>query len=541
MLKAITASDPKKEEAWIEAAGFYLRRQKLEDAEQELKAGIQQNGNSFKIRFALAELYANTGRVDQAMTLLKECLGLSKDAANPNVIQAKSALAKVSLARQDLDEAKKYADEVMKESPKNADALFTRGTVYLLRGEAANAIPDFRAVVTENPHFIPGYIRLAEAHALNAESNLAMDTLKTALGIDPKSRDLNRALAHQYAIQRNFKEAEGILRKVLQANPKDLEVQVELGDLFLATGKYKEAEGLYAEVKKKAPNAPIGYVKMAQVSMAQGKWDQAVPVLEQALKANPNADAVVATLAQAYIRAKKPAKAIALADARIAKNPKDAFACNLLGEIQSSQQNFVKAEEAFRKSIEIQPLWPVPRNNLAMLLLAQGRKEEAINGLESAIKANPDNMAAYLSIARIYVQGKEYKKAMEACERALARKPELWAASNDLAFLMTESGGNLDEALKMAQKALIQRPAEPSVQDTVGWIYYKKGDAAKAIEYLERARAKTADDPSISYHLGMAYAKTGKTTQAKEYLTKALSANREFLGKEDAERALKGM
>jgi tetratricopeptide (TPR) repeat protein len=266
-----------------------------------------------------------------------------------------------------------------------------------------------------------------------------------------------------------------------------------------------------------------------------------VPELEQALKLNPSGDAVVATLAQAYVRAKQPAKAIALADARIAKNPNDAFAYNLLGEIQLGQQNSAKAEEAFRKSIEVQPLWPVPRNNLAALLLAHGRKEEAINGLESAIKANPDNLSAYLSIARIYVQGKEYKKVMETCKRVLARKPELWVASNDLAFLMAESGGNLDEALAMAQKALTQRSAGPSVLDTVGWIYYKKGDAAKAIEYLERARARTADDPSMNYHLGMAYAKTGKTAQAKEYLTKAIAANRDFLGKEDAERALKGM
>ena len=94
VLKAVTSADPKKEEAWIEVAGFYLQRQKLDDAERELKAGIQQNDKSFKIRFALSELYANTGRVDQAVALLKECLGLAKDAASPEVIQAKNALAK---------------------------------------------------------------------------------------------------------------------------------------------------------------------------------------------------------------------------------------------------------------------------------------------------------------------------------------------------------------------------------------------------------------------------------------------------------------
>ena len=193
-LKAVTASDPKKEDAWIEVAGFYLQRKKMDDAERELKAGIQHNDKSMKIRFALADLYAGTGRVDEATALLKECLGFSKDAASPDVIQAKNALAKIALARRDFNEAKRYADEVIKESPKNTDALFARGTVYLTKGEAASAIPDFRTVVTENPQFIPAQIRLAEAHALNGEPNLAMDTLKAALRVDPKSRDLNRAL-----------------------------------------------------------------------------------------------------------------------------------------------------------------------------------------------------------------------------------------------------------------------------------------------------------------------------------------------------------
>ena len=100
-----------------------------------------------------------------------------------------------------------------------------------------------------------------------------------------------------------------------------------------------------------------------------------------------------------------------------------------------------------------------------------------------------------------------------------------------MAFLLADTGGDLDKALALAQKALTQRPEEGPVLDTVGWIYYKKGDAAKAIEYLERARAKSPDDPTVNYHLGMAYAKAGKKDAAKEYLKKALAAGREFPGK----------
>jgi tetratricopeptide (TPR) repeat protein len=242
VLKAVTSADSKKEEAWIEVAGFYLQRRKVDDAEQTLKAGIQQNEKGVKIRFALGELYANTGRVDEAVALLKECLGLAKDAASPEAIQAKNALAKIALVRQDLAEAKKYADEVLKESPKNTDALFTRGTVYLLRGEAASAIPDFRAVVTENPQFIPAHIRLHPLLPLN------LDTLKAAQRSTPNRT--STALARQCHAENT--EAESTLKNP-QANPNDLEVQVELGDL--PRHGNQQAEAQYAEVKRKRPSS----------------------------------------------------------------------------------------------------------------------------------------------------------------------------------------------------------------------------------------------------------------------------------------------
>lgn len=540
VLKAITAANPKKEEAWIESAGFYFLYKKYEEAEKEFKAGIQQNQNSFKIRFALSDLYANTGRMDQAVATLKECLGLSKEAASQDIIQTKNALTKIALSRQDFAEAKKYVDEIIKESPKNTEAIFNRGTIYLQQGDATRAIVDLRTVVTDKPQFIPGHIRLAEAHTYNGDFNLAVDTLKAALRIDPKSRDLNRTLAKEYAIQKNPKEAEAILRMLLQANPNDLEVQFELGDIFMSAGDFKRAEELYVAAKNNAPNSIVGYVKVAQANMAQGKWDRAVAELNEAMRLNPQAENATALLAQAYLKQKKPASALALAEARIAKNPQDAFALNLLGEIQISQRDLVNAEENFRKAMAIQPRWIVPQNNLVNSYLMEGKKDEALKGLEAAIKANPDNYTAYMSIAQIYVRDKAYKKAMETYERVLARKPGLWTAANDLAYLMSETRGDLDKALTLAQKSLAQRSEEPIILDTIGWIFFKKGDVNKAIEYLERARSRTATvSPSLNYHLGAAYAKAGMTSAAREYLKKAVSSAADFMGKEEAQTILK--
>ena len=197
VLKGITSANASSEDSWIQTSGFYIIYGKHEDAERELKAGINQNKKSFKLRLALSELYLNTGRTDQAITVLKECLSLSSKESDPNIIQAKNMLARIALSRYLLAEAKTYVDEVLKASSKNTDAIFTRGSIYLFQGDVIKAIADFRTVVTDKPQFIPGHIRLAEAHRYNGEPNLAIDTLKTALRIDPKSRELNRALGQR--------------------------------------------------------------------------------------------------------------------------------------------------------------------------------------------------------------------------------------------------------------------------------------------------------------------------------------------------------
>jgi predicted Zn-dependent protease len=90
----------------------------------------------------------------------------------------------------------------------------------------------------------------------------------------------------------------------------------------------------------------------------------------------------------------------------------------------------------------------------------------------------------------------------------------------------------------MAQKAMQLKPGETSVLDTIGWIYFKKGDANKAVEYLRRAQAGNPAALTINYHLGMAFHKTGNNADARKYLTKAVSGAGDFPGKAEARKVL---
>jgi Tfp pilus assembly protein PilF len=113
--------------------------------------------------------------------------------------------------------------------------------------------------------------------------------------------------------------------------------------------------------------------------------------------------------------------------------------------------------------------------------------------------------------------------------------------SNDLAFLLAEqgkSGKQLDRARDLAQKALNAHPNETSIQDTLGWVYYKQGDMKHASDLIEKAYAKSANSPAINYHMGMVSYKAGKLADAKNYLTKAVKSGEPFDGKEEAQGML---
>jgi Flp pilus assembly protein TadD len=103
----------------------------------------------------------------------------------------------------------------------------------------------------------------------------------------------------------------------------------------------------------------------------------------------------------------------------------------------------------------------------------------------------------------------------------VAANPDEAQASNNLAYLLAEHGGNLDEALKYAQKAVELTPDSPAYADTLGWILYRKGVYASAVRYLETA-AKAQKLTVAKYHLAMAYARTSDWSRGRSTLNAAL-------------------
>jgi Flp pilus assembly protein TadD len=130
------------------------------------------------------------------------------------------------------------------------------------------------------------------------------------------------------------------------------------------------------------------------------------------------------------------------------------------------------------------------------------------------------------------------ERAIVEYEQALKANPQSWRVANDLAFLLGETSRDINRAIALAEQARTLNPKELTVQDTLGWLYLKKGDTAKALELLKPVQAKAPDASVINYHLGMALYKAGKPQEARDLLKKSVSRKDVFPGRGEAEHTL---
>ena len=164
----------------------------------------------------------------------------------------------------------------------------------------------------------------------------------------------------------------------------------------------------------------------------------------------------------------------------------------------------------------------------------QGKLDAALVEFDAVAQRSPRSVAA-LTMAGIIVQTKgDIAGARSRFERVMQIDPEAAVAANNLAWIYAEHEGNLDVALNLAQTAQRRMPDVAAVNDTLGFIYYKKNLASLAISALKVGAEKDPGNAQVQYHLGLAYASEGDTAQARHSLDRALTLR---LNADDAQRA----
>ena len=231
-----------------------------------------------------------------------------------------------------------------------------------------------------------------------------------------------------------------------------------------------------------------------------------------------------------YLAEKQVDQAIVAARAQIAKSPGVGGFYDLLGTALFQKKELNNAESAFNKAIELD------RNNSDALLklgqveAAQGSASQALATYQQSIKEHPREIGFYILAGELYESQKNWDQAKTMYQKALEIQPDNALASNNLAYVLLQQGGNVDVALAMAQTARRGMPESSNAADTLGWAYFQKGVYQSAIQMFQESlrlseRRGAADDPAVHYHLAMAYEKLNQTSQARQQLERVLKIN----------------
>jgi len=128
----------------------------------------------------------------------------------------------------------------------------------------------------------------------------------------------------------------------------------------------------------------------------------------------------------------------------------------------------------------------------------QGNTEEYRQYLDKALEADPNELDTLIACYQLPDQTPEYRdKIVAAVRRATeALQKEVEAAEspmdqasayNQYAWLVGNTEGDTDLALKYAHRAVELVPDSGAYLDTLAHVYYGRGDYAKAVEYQEQA------------------------------------------------------
>jgi tetratricopeptide (TPR) repeat protein len=551
--------DPKALNAQLALGGFYQERNRLPEAEQQYKHAIEIAPKDPTPREALVRLYMAEGKKAEAEASLKaaksdlsetsegyrilgdfyyasgdidkateEYASLYKD--HPRDLQVKKNYVQLLILKNQMEEATKLNDELLKANAHDVDALIYRGEMRLHRGDATGAVDSLQTAISNDNGNAVAHYQLGLAFDMQHNDERAESELREAIQLRPDLMDAERALASLELRRGDLAALTQTAQAIITGAPTAPDgylmralAEMNREDFSAAQQDLNKAIGL-------APASPTPYVQMGNLYQLQKKYEEAIQSYQQALEKDAASTDAMQGIMNAYLAEKQPDKAIAAARAQIAKSPNTSGFYDLLGTALSQKKDFSGADAALRKAIALDANNSDAMLKLGQVQVAQGSVDQALALYLQSIKDHPREIAFYILAGEMYESQKKWTDAQGMYQKALEIQPDNPRASNNLAYLLLQQGGNVDLALAMAQTARRGMPDSSNAADTLGWAYFQKGVYKSAIDMFQESlrlneKRGANDDPTVHYHLGLAYEKVNQPVQARQQLERVLKIN----------------
>jgi Flp pilus assembly protein TadD len=215
-------------------------------------------------------------------------------------------------------------------------------------------------------------------------------------------------------------------------------------------------------------------------------------------------------------------KAIALLQQDLQKGPQSNNEVrSLLADVAERSGQYDLALAQYEQLARLQPDSAALALRLGLTYQKKHESAQAAAEFERASKLTPEDARAYGYLGQALDESGRKPEAIAADRRSLALDSHNPWVMNNLAYLMADTGGDLNEAAKLALEAVRLQPNEVSFSDTLGWVYLKKGDSSSALHVFESACQKNPGDVTFHIHLAMALLASGDRNKSRSELKAA--------------------
>lgn len=499
LLCGLGCRSPRQREARFLASGQqYLKAGDLARAIIQFRSAVRAMPADPEAHYQLGLAYLQARDPAQAALALRRATEL-----NPHHSQAQLKLAQLMLASTNRDliqKAQLRIQQILSDSPANADALYLLAASQMGMGEAQQAAESLGRALERQPQHLKSAAALALLKLRQNDPNGAEAVLKKLVDSNSRSADA-AALLGSFYVARQPAQAEAMFLRAAQIDPKNGPALLQLAALQLRAGRRPEAEQTYKRISE-LPDRRYRPV-YATYLMTIGKTSAGIAEFEKLAGKDPGDRAARDRLTAAYLAAGRVAEAQTLLTKALKANPKDVGALLQRAQISISQGKYPDAESDAVQVLHYQANSADAHYVLAVVQKARGSELQQRQELNEAVRLRKGFLQARIELANLLIAARSPQVALnlmnEAPEEQRTTLPYLTTRNRVLIAL-----GDLEGARKGVAKGLtLSRSAEFLVQD--GWLKLLARDFRGCRASSEEALRAAPEDARAFELLGTSY------------------------------------
>ena len=500
----------------------------------------------------LGEIAGKRGRIGVSVDVLARAARKTRD---PRLAER---AARAALYIKDYEAALAIAELWVELQPEDIEARSALATTLLGLNRPVEAQLHFEkvlAIAAAQDKLEHTFLRIASILGQQGNRGTAFELMESLVRLYPNEPHAHFALAHLAVRADDPVQARAAIDQALALRPDWEDAALFKVRILISRKDNAAAEAFFQDFVRRNPDATRVRLNYARFLVDLKQWEKARKQFKRVVKAAPNdADAVMAVGLLA-LQVNRLDEAETYLKRNLELQPGNDQARLYLGQVAEQRRQYDEAERWYRE-ISDENYYFEAQMRVAVIIAMRGDVPAArkrLHGIRT--RTERERVQAVLTEEQILREVKQYGEAFDVLTRALAsmpaqhdllyaralvaekldkldvverdlravlkRDPKNVNALNALGYTLADRTDRYDEALALLTEALEQKPNDPFVLDSMGWLQYRLGNYDEAIRYLEQALA-LRDDAEISAHLGEVLWMAGDRTQARTVWRRAL-------------------